>query len=188
MAQDLEIADTPSGSGLSVGQVPALADLVAFSQEARRVGRRLVVGAIVTDGAGRVFLQRRAPTRALFPGAWDIVGGHAEEGEDALAALVREVEEETGWRIADLGPVVKLTDWSAGGVLRREVDLLVTVEGDVMAPAIEAGKHDLWRWIDTADPEMLSEARAESDEWLYSLIDSALAILVETGFGSPNAA
>ncbi len=183
MVQDLEIADTPSGSGLTVGQIPTPAELTAFSHEAGRVGRRLVVGGIVTDGAGRVFLQRRALTRELFPGAWDIVGGHAEDGEDALSALRREVEEETGWRVSGLGPVVKLTDWRAGGVLRREVDLLVTVEGDLGAPAIEVDKHDLWRWIDTADPAMLAEARADGDDWLYSLIESALAILVETRFG-----
>lgn len=183
MAEDLEIADAPSGCGLMVGQVPTEAELASFSHEAERTGRRLVVGGIVTDGAGRIFLQRRSLSRALFPGAWDIVGGHAEVGEDAFAALQREVTEETGWRIASLGPVVKLTDWRAGGVLRREVDLLVTVEGDLNAPAIEVDKHDIWRWIDNADPAMLAEARTDGDDWLYTLIESALSILNQTKFG-----
>ncbi len=32
----------------------------------------------------------------LFPGYWNLPGGHARPGEDALAAAVRELQEETG--------------------------------------------------------------------------------------------
>ncbi len=43
-------------------------------------GERWIAGAVIHDGSGRIFMQRRSPDRDLFPGAWDIVGGHVEIG------------------------------------------------------------------------------------------------------------
>ncbi|HEY8179853.1 MAG TPA: NUDIX domain-containing protein, partial [Candidatus Limnocylindria bacterium] len=62
-------------------------------------GERWIAGAVIHDGSGRIFMQRRSPDRDLFPGAWDIVGGHVESGEGILDALRREVTEETGWTL-----------------------------------------------------------------------------------------
>ena len=46
---------------------------------------------IVIDGEGRVLLHRRADT-----GAWAVIGGIPEPGEEPADAVVREVGEETG--------------------------------------------------------------------------------------------
>ncbi|SRR5690606_31085446 len=181
--QDVTLSGAPDGKGLAVGEVPQESHLVAYSESASRDGRRLVVGAVVTDGAGRVFVQRRSRDRELFPGTWDVVGGHAETGEDALAALRREVLEETGWRVLTLGPIVELIDWEANGVSRREVDLLVTVDGDLAAPALEAGKHDEWRWLGRGDTALLDEGRRAEDVWLRGMIERALDLLEKTAFG-----
>ncbi len=181
--QEVTLSGAPDGRGLRVGAVPDAAALRAFSASAAADRRRLVVGAVVTDGAGRVFVQRRTPERDLFPGAWDMVGGHAEDGEDALGALRRELREETGWELGALGPVVELIDWEAGGVMRREVDLLVTARGDLAAPALEAGKHDAWRWLGRGDTAILDEGRAPQDVWLRGVIERALDLLDRTGFG-----
>ncbi|MFE3827001.1 NUDIX domain-containing protein [Streptomyces sp. NPDC059092] len=51
------------------------------------------VSAIVFDDEGRVLLGRRADT-----GAWSIIGGIPEPGEEPAVAAVREVEEETAVR------------------------------------------------------------------------------------------
>ncbi|MFE3600394.1 NUDIX domain-containing protein [Streptomyces sp. NPDC059096] len=51
------------------------------------------VSAVVFDDEGRVLLGRRADT-----GAWSIVGGIPEPGEEPAVAAVREVEEETAVR------------------------------------------------------------------------------------------
>jgi 8-oxo-dGTP diphosphatase len=53
--------------------------------------------AIVLDDEGRVLLARRASDPGA--GLWDLLGGFIEEGEEPLAALVREVEEETCLRV-----------------------------------------------------------------------------------------
>ncbi len=181
--QEVTLSGAPDGHGLKVGEPPQGAALLAFSAAAEGDARRLVVGAIVTDGQGRVFVQRRGPDRDLFPGAWDMVGGHAEPGEDLLTALRREVREETGWEVARLGPVVELIDWEAGGVLRRELDLIVTVEGDLGAPALEEDKHDDWRWLGRGETSVLDGGRSPEDVWLRGVIERALDILEETGFG-----
>ncbi|GAA0909271.1 NUDIX domain-containing protein [Streptomyces thermoalcalitolerans] len=61
------------------------------------VGNRLLwlpgVTAVVFDDEGRVLLGRRSDT-----GAWSVIGGIPEPGEQPAACAVREVEEETAVR------------------------------------------------------------------------------------------
>ena len=45
---------------------------------------------------GRVLLGRRSLTKRLYPGVWDLIGGHARRGETPEETLLREVEEEIG--------------------------------------------------------------------------------------------
>ena len=49
------------------------------------------VSAVIFDGEGRVLLQRRTDN-----GQWGLPGGSVEIGESVKAAIVREVQEETG--------------------------------------------------------------------------------------------
>lgn len=64
----------------------------------RRVVR--VVCAVIEHG-GRILAARRAPGRSLA-GKWEFPGGKVESGEDAVAALRREIAEELGVEI-DVG-------------------------------------------------------------------------------------
>jgi len=55
------------------------------------------VHAAVFHPDGRILLQKRATTKRVQPGKWDIsVGGHLISGEDWSGALLRETEEELG--------------------------------------------------------------------------------------------
>jgi ADP-ribose pyrophosphatase YjhB (NUDIX family) len=56
---------------------------------------RVCAGGVLVRGRD-VLLARRSDDRALYPGVWDVVGGHCEPGESPRDALVREVEEEIG--------------------------------------------------------------------------------------------
>lgn len=48
----------------------------------------------------KILLQKRAMTKKVFPGLWDIsVAGHIAAGESVLEAAIREVEEELGLKI-----------------------------------------------------------------------------------------
>jgi 8-oxo-dGTP pyrophosphatase MutT (NUDIX family) len=119
-----------------------------------------VVGAVIVDPGGRASVHRRGFDRALFPGCWDIPGGHVEEGEDTLEALAREVCEETGWRVdgvlADLGEVRWVGD---DGLERRERDYLVAVTGDLNAPRLELPKHVEFAWVGADELDRLLEKR-----------------------------
>ena len=57
----------------------------------------LVVCVWVYDGAGKLFMTRRAPGKS-FAGTWENSGGAAQAGETSLQAIIRELWEETGIR------------------------------------------------------------------------------------------
>jgi 8-oxo-dGTP diphosphatase len=54
------------------------------------------VGALFIRPDGKVLLGLRAPTKKVWPGHWDTIGGHVEDGESLVEALVREAQEEVG--------------------------------------------------------------------------------------------
>src|ERR1700721_2907530 len=56
--------------------------------------RILCVGAVVTDGHGRLLLIQRGHEPGK--GLWSLPGGRVEPGETDAEGLVREMEEETG--------------------------------------------------------------------------------------------
>lgn len=59
----------------------------------------VVVAAALVDAGGRILLQQRAPGRSMA-GLWEFPGGKVEEGETPEAALVRELDEELGIKVA----------------------------------------------------------------------------------------
>jgi len=61
----------------------------------------------VLDG-GDVLLIQRSPSKRLFPGKINGLGGHVEAGEDVLESARREIREESGLEVDDL--------WLAGVV------------------------------------------------------------------------
>jgi 8-oxo-dGTP diphosphatase len=54
------------------------------------------VGALFVRPDGKVLLGLRAPSKSVWPGHWDTIGGHVEAGESLEEALIRETREETG--------------------------------------------------------------------------------------------
>ncbi len=142
-------------------------------------GEEWVVGAVIPDAAGRVFVHRRTPDRRLLPGAWDIPGGHVERGESILAALRREIEEETGWRLSRVAADLGHTAWSDAGHDLLEADYIVGVAGDLAVPRLEAGKHDAWAWIGEADLDMLRVSRRKGDLLLHHILVRAFRWLAQ---------
>jgi len=59
----------------------------------------LVAACVLVDADGRVLLARR-PAGKPLAGLWEFPGGKVEPGETPEAALIRELEEELGIKIA----------------------------------------------------------------------------------------
>ncbi|HVN15815.1 MAG TPA: NUDIX domain-containing protein [Anaerolineales bacterium] len=139
------------------------------------------VGALILNSEGKVFVQRRSPTRRVFPGVWDIVGGHVEAGETAEGALGREIEEETGWRLRRIVARIVDWEWEHDGVLRHEADYIVEVDGDLSAPQLENGKHDAHAWVGPNDLELMTIGRDSADVGLRHVVERALAFRQTSG-------
>jgi 8-oxo-dGTP pyrophosphatase MutT (NUDIX family) len=143
-------------------------------------GERWIVGAVVHDGAGRIFMHRRSESRALFPGAWDLVGGHVEAGESIMDCLARELREETGWEVARVLADLGTLQWTGNdGLDRREIDYLVEVSGDLARPRLEAELHHDPRWVSLDEARNLLDGSHQSDRMVRIVVERAFTIIAQ---------
>jgi 8-oxo-dGTP pyrophosphatase MutT (NUDIX family) len=139
-------------------------------------------GALIVDDEGRIFFQRRSPTRKLFPDTWDVVGGHLEGDETVAEALNREVTEETGWQVSMvLGQIGEYAYRGNDGLDRIETDFLVRVDGDLARPRLEEGKHTEFRWLAADELDVLDEHRDVNDGLIRRIAEAGFAALHAMG-------
>lgn len=109
----------------------------------------VVAGIIVSDG--RVLAAQRSYPDALA-GRWEFPGGKAEPGEDARAALVRELREELGVIVA-VGAELPGPDAECWPINERlHMRAFWCHGGDA---AVVGEGHHLLRWVEPEDlPEL----------------------------------
>jgi len=106
-----------------------------------------IVAALIRDAAGRVLLVRKRGTAAFMQ-----PGGKRDHGEDDVAALSRELDEELGCRVVP-GTVSPLGTFECVAANERDARVnaavyAVDVTGDIAARA----EIDEIRWIDPSSP------------------------------------
>ncbi|WP_411147381.1 NUDIX domain-containing protein [Streptomyces sp. A30] len=153
--------------------------------------------AVKAEDTGRVLLiQRALDDDDPAAGTWEFPGGHREDGEDALAAALREWQEETG---ADLPGVTSIVgSWNAPNGIYRGYVAVIPGEAHIPLnrphderrianpddPKGEATEVTAW-WPITALPDM-SLLRPECRETPWSLL--AGASMPQGPTGKPSAA
>jgi 8-oxo-dGTP diphosphatase len=109
------------------------------------------VGAIVTDGDGRLLLVKRGHEPEA--GRWSLPGGRVVPGESDPQALVREVREETGLWV-EPGRLVGAVERPApGGAVFDIYDYAASVSGGVLVAGDDAA--DV-RWVHPRDIDHLT--------------------------------
>ena len=112
--------------------------------------RLAVVGVIARGGNGsgsqEWLLLRRSGPREL----WDPPGGRVERGEDLRAAVLREVEEETGLAVQVAGPCYAYLTFHKGERLVA-VSMACRAPHGTEAIRMEPENAVDWRWAGTAE-------------------------------------
>ncbi len=86
---------------------------------------------VLFNPENKIYLQKRARSKALYPGRWDLsVTGHVQRGESRVEAALRETEEELGLRVERL---VERREMPAGPLTGFEFLTLFSV-GPVREP------------------------------------------------------
>jgi 8-oxo-dGTP diphosphatase len=108
------------------------------------------VGAIVTDGQGRLLMIKRGHDPGA--GLWSIPGGRIEPGETDAEALVREMIEETGLTV-EVGRLIgRVRRPGLSGAVVDIRDYAATVTGGTLRPGDDAADA---RWVAAAELESL---------------------------------
>ncbi len=118
---------------------------------------RIIAGAFITDGDGRLLLLQRAADEFL-PFHWEVPSGHVESGESLADALRREVSEEVGAQVREIGPMLASFRYLSGsGKPTEQLTFHVLCDTPLVVRLSE--EHMAYRWLTNTDavPEPMTD-------------------------------
>lgn len=145
LTRSLEVKSATGHDGLEYKSTPSHVEIDVTPKDDDIKVAGLVVKAVDT---GRVLMiQRALDDDDPAAGTWEIPGGHLEDGEDPLAAALREWAEETGSTLPGTASVVG--SWTAPNDIYRGYVAVVPTEDSVPINA----PHDDRRVANPDDPK-----------------------------------
>lgn len=112
---------------------------------------RVALKAIVMR-PGEVLVLRRSDKEEVHAGMWDIPGGRMHWGEEPMAALAREIHEETGLEVEILNPVSVWQFQPSSELQVVGVTFRALSRNGSVALGVE---HDDYRWVRPEEVEAL---------------------------------
>lgn len=95
---------------------------------------------------GKLFIAKRATTKKLLPGKFELPGGHIEVGEDLVSGLKRELQEELGINEAVGDPLHAFT-YINGDEHVIEVDFMAQPQESSAKIVVNPEDHAEFRWV-----------------------------------------
>ena len=131
----------------------------------------VVAKVLLVSQAGKVLTLRRSKTDARRPLEGDIPGGWVDEGEDFMAAAIRETEEETGIHLSpsDLQLVYTKTAYSD----EKNTSWLFFIGRTDQAEVSLSPEHDQAEWL-TLDAAIKAIPYKIQNEFLVYVRDNGL--------------
>lgn len=81
---------------------------------------RDIVAALIFSGDNKLFMGMKDPNGGgVYSDCWHIPGGGIDEGENKIQALIREIQEETGFNVSNYE--VELVDDTGKGISTRKL-------------------------------------------------------------------
>ena len=118
---------------------------------------RFVVGAIITNENGDIFLAKRKKDD-FMGGIYEIPGGNAKKGENIYDTLRREIKEETNLDIRKVECYIDQFDYLSRSRKKcRQFNFAVKVTGG----PILLTEHDSYKWISLQDIDNEDEISPE---------------------------
>lgn len=121
----------------------------------------IVVVALIHDQQGRIFVARRAASKATFPGRFEIIGGHLDPGETLEAGLKREVLEEIGCEI-EIEDLVDAFTYESEDMFKVELVYLCRLQSG-QTPTLHPDDHSESRWIGSGEIDLFEKEDEETE-------------------------
>lgn len=143
----------------------------------RKTKIHVVPCVVVFNKDGKVLMLKRARSKRNG-GRWEVPGGSLRYGESPRRGALRELREETGFRLTPLD--IKPVD--TFGVIYPEmrvefiIPLYTTMVENGLSPVIRPEEHDDWGWF-TVDQIREMELNDETMKGAYTMVMAAKKVL-----------
>jgi 8-oxo-dGTP diphosphatase len=133
------------------------------------IQQKVVLGGVVVRD-GKVLILQRSENETVLPGLWELPSGKKEPLEETEVALIREVEEETGLKVA-VKALVSVFDYQIEkpDVIRDSTQINFLVE-------VVDGNYD----VKTSDEHQATAWVSKEDMNDYGISDPVKKVIMET--------